>query len=105
MVQMPDLLVIVLSRFSYDIQNSAKRKVCDRVRMENYLMFGLLTNKNKPDNYKLIAFINHMGKNAESGHYQAYIRHPKVDKWLNFDDEFITETPHTKVADLMSNFR
>mgnify|MGYP002345526216 FL=1 len=74
--------------------------------MENYLIFGYLTNNQKQDNYKLIAFINHMGKNAESGHYQAYVRHPRDDlKWLNFDDEFITQSPYSKVADLVNNFR
>jgi ubiquitin C-terminal hydrolase len=88
---MPNLLIIALSRFSYDPINNIKRKVCDRVRMENYLIFGNLTSTKKQDNYKLIAFINHMGKNAESGHYQAYIRHPRQDnKWLNFDDDFVT---------------
>ena len=106
LVKMPDLLIIVFSRFSYDAQNNLKRKVCDRVKMENYLIFGYLTNNQKQDNYKLIAFINHMGKNAESGHYQAYVRHPRDDlKWLNFDDEFITQSPYSKVADLVNNFR
>lgn len=105
-MKMPDLLVVVLSRFSYDAENNQKRKVCDRVRMDNYLIFGHLTSKQHQDNYKLVAFINHMGKNAESGHYQCYVRHPRDDnKWLNFDDEFVTQTPYSKIGDLVSNFR
>jgi ubiquitin C-terminal hydrolase len=103
---MPTILIVVLARFTYDIHRSAKRKVCDRVKIDNWLMFGNLTSPTKPDNYKLISFINHMGKNAESGHYQAHARHPKrEDRWLNFDDDFVTECIYKKVAELVRNFK
>lgn len=61
---MPTILIVVLARFTYDINRSARRKVCDRVKVDNWLMFGNITSPTKPDNYKLVGFINHMGKNA-----------------------------------------
>jgi ubiquitin C-terminal hydrolase len=103
---MPNILIVVLSRFSYDLKQKIKRKVCDRVAIDNWLVFGNLTSSQKQDNYKLVAFINHMGSNAESGHYQTHVRHPFVeDKWLNFDDEFVTESVYTKAKDLIENFK
>jgi len=38
--------------------------------------------------YKLFAFITHMGKNTESGHYVAHIKVPVggEDKWVIYND-------------------
>ena len=77
LVAMPAILIVVLSRFTYDLDRGVRRKVCDRVRIDNWLPFGNITDPLKPDNYCLTSFINHMGKNAESGHYQSYVRYPK----------------------------
>lgn len=102
---MPTFLIVVLSRLTYDIHRSSKRKICDRVKVDNWLMFGNITSPIKPDNYKLVSFINHMGKNAESGHYQTHTRHPRrEDCWLNFDDDFVTQSIYQKAVDLVRNF-
>jgi ubiquitin C-terminal hydrolase len=101
-VAMPTVLIVVLSRFTYDLGRSARRKVCDRVRIDNWLLFGNITEPQKPDNYRLTSFINHLGKNAESGHYQSYVRYPKHEnRWLNFDDDFVTEAYQGRVIDLV----
>lgn len=45
-----------------------------------------------------------MGHNAESGHYQAYVRHPTEAQWLNFDDSYVTSNVCENVIELMENF-
>ena len=102
---MPPILIVVLSRCTYDIGRKDRRKVCDRVRVDNWLLFGNITEATKPDNYKLTSFINHLGKNAESGHYQSYVRYPKQDnRWLNFDDDFVTEAYQGRVMEFVRGF-
>lgn len=41
-------------------------------------------------NYKLVAFISHMGTNASVGHYVAHIL--KDDKWCIFNDENVAQS-------------
>lgn len=49
-------------------------------------------------NYKLVAFISHMGTNANVGHYVAHIL--KEDKWCIFNDENValSENPPRDLA-------
>ena len=48
--------------------------------------------------YKLVAFISHMGTNANVGHYVAHIL--KDDKWVIFNDENValSENPPKDLA-------
>lgn len=61
---MPSILIVVLSRFTYDLTRNAKRKICDRVKIDNWLLFGKSIQQNQADNFQLVSMINHMGKNA-----------------------------------------
>ena len=51
--------------------------------------------------YDLLAFISHMGRNANVGHYVAHIRKPQLDgKWAIFNDEnvAVSEQPPVELA-------
>lgn len=70
-------------------------KYKDRVPMEFDIDMRQIFNRkdlNAEDStYQLYAFINHLGENANSGHYVAYARYLDKDTemWANFDDSEI----------------
>jgi len=37
--------------------------------------------------YELIAILSHKGRDAEGGHYVAWVRQEDENSWLQFDDE------------------
>lgn len=48
--------------------------------------------------YRLNGFINHLGDKMESGHYQAYVRHPETrSNWIWIDDDQVKEIECSKL--------
>ena len=46
--------------------------------------------------YELVAFIEHIGSTAHSGHYVAYIRDGQ--QWLLYNDSSVTEVTEAKMS-------
>ena len=61
----------------YDVNLQKKRKILDVVNLEDYIHFGNInTNSKIKAKYRLTSFVVHLGNQAESGHYQVYVKHP-----------------------------
>lgn len=76
-VEVPRVMIVALSRFTYDKERQNYRKLTDKVQIGDYLLLDNVQTKARNVKYKLNSFINHMGSTLESGHYQAYVRHPR----------------------------
>jgi ubiquitin C-terminal hydrolase len=98
-------MIVALSRFTYSKEKQKYRKIIDKVEIGDYLILDNVSTKNRNVKYKLNSFINHMGSSLESGHYQAYVRHPKEERWLNFDDAYVTEQDCQKSETLFNSFK
>ncbi|KAF9172125.1 CSN-associated deubiquitinating enzyme Ubp12 [Mortierella sp. AD010] len=87
----PDVLVVHLKRFSH---TRAWRDKIDA--MVDFPIHGLdlsaktLKEENVEDNvYDLFGVSNHMG-GLGGGHYTAYAKNDKLNKWFNFDDSHVS---------------
>jgi len=49
--------------------------------------------------YELVGVITHQGRSSESGHYVGWVQ-DKGDKWLKYDDDYVTSIDVQKVLDL-----
>lgn len=56
--------------------------------------FGLETG-----NYQLIGVLTHQGREADSGHYMAWV-HSSGENWLCYNDDVVTEVKTEKILDL-----
>jgi len=84
---LPDILVILLKRFSNDIKKN-KKKVdfpLDELDLSKYVV-GYNNNTYK---YNLYGICNH-GGSVFGGHYTSFIKNAN-DKWYHFNDTIITE--------------
>lgn len=80
----PKILVIQLSRFSYDRTTYMPIKLQEKCTVTEHINIG------KP--YTLFGIISHLGTSAEFGHYISIIK-PKGDaSWYTFNDEDVTKT-------------
>lgn len=53
-------------------------------------LWGDLSVGDDSGNYELVGVITHKGRSSDSGHYVSWVQH-KGDKWLKFDDDFVSE--------------
>jgi len=56
------------------------------------------TNQKEPLLYDLFAVSNHLGGSAGGGHYTAYCKNFKNEKWYHFNDQSVTEVNQDKVC-------
>lgn len=49
--------------------------------------------------YELVGVITHQGRSSESGHYVGWVQ-DKGDKWLKYDDDYVTSQDVQKILDL-----
>ncbi|KAF9349159.1 CSN-associated deubiquitinating enzyme Ubp12 [Mortierella sp. AD094] len=89
--RLPDVLVVHLKRFSH---TRAWRDKIDA--MVDFPIHGLdlsaktLKEEDREDNvYDLFGVSNHMG-GLGGGHYTAYAKNDKLNKWFNFDDSHVS---------------
>jgi uncharacterized UBP type Zn finger protein len=79
-VTSPEVLVIHLERFSFDVEAQTARKVDTSVAFEKELTVGGVQ-------YALTGFVSHMGTSANSGHYTAVCSADGL--WYTFDDPVV----------------
>lgn len=89
-IKMPPLyLILQLKRFSLDGQ-----KHHNFTRFPETLdifEFCSSARENGSLTYSLYGVICHIGSTIRSGHYVAYIKNPKTEKWYKYDDSRVTE--------------
>ncbi|XP_077025658.1 ubl carboxyl-terminal hydrolase 18 [Tamandua tetradactyla] len=95
LTHLPQTLTIHLMRFY--IRNSRTEKMCHSLHFPQSLDFSQYlpaeqdqsNDKEQPGRYyELFAVIAHLGT-ADFGHYCAYIRNPREDKWFCFNDSSV----------------
>ena len=79
-VKLPNYLIVGLRRFNFDATTGKRNKIKSRISINTHISY--------PDNYTMVATINHIGT-TDSGHYTVSV--PKGDKWILYSDTAITE--------------
>ncbi|CAD8123275.1 unnamed protein product [Paramecium sonneborni] len=95
LIQLPSVLFMIVHRFTFDSTTLTMKKMLTKVPFRFQIDFRHIFNKQKLNSrdciYDLYAFIIHLGKNSNSGHYICYARQlDKPDVWVTFDDTMIT---------------
>ena len=76
----PEVLVVPLSRFHQDCRDVW-------IKNETPISFdedlSLLEGQVR---YKLVSVIDHSGASKDGGHYTATCRHPRTDRWYEYND-------------------
>ncbi|XP_074564910.1 ubiquitin carboxyl-terminal hydrolase 8-like isoform X2 [Curcuma longa] len=95
--RLPEVLIIHLKRFSYDIFSNNKLEMFVDFPIHDLDLSGYLACKSKePSKYQLYAISNHYG-NMGGGHYTAYVYHEIEDCWYDFDDQFVLPTTEDNI--------
>lgn len=89
----PKYITFTLNRFSFDskVNQSYKDKRSIKLTEEMPLNFYYEMETYKTYHYKLIAFVNHIGENTDSGHYYSKIFH-EDGVWHKHDDTHLEQT-------------
>ncbi|XP_060647258.1 ubiquitin carboxyl-terminal hydrolase 8 isoform X1 [Drosophila nasuta] len=102
--KLPPILVVHLKRFYADPSNSG-----GYVKKQNYVQFPLDNLEMKPylarvesmsstpKTFRLYAVSNHYGT-MEGGHYTAFCKSAKYDRWFKFDDQVVSPLESSNVV-------
>ncbi|KAI8618550.1 cysteine proteinase [Chytriomyces sp. MP71] len=88
---LPPVLFLQLKRFEYDMERDRMVKINDRyeyaeeINLDQFLEQKPVT----PQNYWLYGVLVHSG-DLTGGHYCAFLRPEKNEKWFKFDDDRVT---------------
>lgn len=84
----PTYLIIHLQRFEFE--HGQTKRISKEVAFPDN---GEVILRNGPTstNYEIIGYVNHLGQNAASGHYRAYIKNHQdpvgQERWIHCDDD------------------
>lgn len=91
----PQVLIIQLKRFEYNLQTNAREKLNDRYTFYQELDFSpVMENPGDFVTYQLCGVTCHVG-NALGGHYVSHVL--TDDGWLTFDDENVNSIEEQEV--------
>jgi len=100
MWRLPPVLLLHLKRFHYT--RYFRDKMCDLVHFPiNHLNLGpyVLGPGSGNARYNLLSVSNHMGR-LGGGHYTASVLHTQENRWLNFNDQFVSpQSPESCISD------
>ena len=90
-LQGPDVLMIQLSRFGFQVTNAHTNPPLGfSYKINNLVNIPLEGLRFGGRKYNLHAIINHIGSTLESGHYTATVR-GESGQWVEFNDSVVTE--------------
>ncbi|KAI9491534.1 hypothetical protein BDB00DRAFT_874264 [Zychaea mexicana] len=98
----PPVLHLQLKRFEYDINRDAMVKINDRhefpleIDLEPYLDSSV--DRSEPHKYILHGVLVHSG-DLTAGHYFAFVKPTKEDRWLRFDDDRVIPVAKKEVLE------
>ncbi|KEG08737.1 ubiquitin hydrolase [Trypanosoma grayi] len=107
---LPDILVVHLNRFTFDMQTLQRQKLTETVsfplewdltdQMKQWQQRDEANTSTNPlstsdeARYTLIGVVNHFGETALCGHYTFYGRTDEKGGWCHFDDAEVTKLQH-----------
>jgi len=97
---LPNVLIVQLKRFTYDVHSDAKIETYIDFPIRNldlaqYIAQNDRKNENISASYDLVAVSNHRGT-LISGHYTTYARNYRNRTWYSFNDEITREISDEK---------
>jgi len=93
----PNVLVLQLKRFKYDIQTGRREKVTSHYEFPSTLDIAEFMMERDPDAvYDLRGIVLHSGT-AQAGHYISLVL--REEKWIEFNDMEVSEAPQDTFAD------
>ena len=95
---LPKVLIVQLKRFNYtlDCRNKIDLLIDCPLRELDLSEFVLNPDEKPKAKYDLIAVSNHMG-GLGGGHYTAYAKNSRDQKWHTFDDSYVCDTREDSV--------
>ncbi len=89
--EVPEILIITLSRFGRD----TAEKVCRFVEIPPSLSLRTYPSPGAPEEqaavqYELFGVVTHEGSTRQSGHYYSFVRHLNETHWLRCDDSTVS---------------
>ena len=87
---LPNYLIINLNRGKGAVYE-CRVNFPEKLNLLNYASF-----KQGNTYFHLYAVICHLGPSSMSGHFVAYCKHRKLDKWYKYNDSFVTECTKDK---------
>ncbi|OQS02123.1 ubiquitin specific peptidase 38 [Thraustotheca clavata] len=97
----PNVLIVSINRFQYNLQKGIREKICSAVNCASSLELSTSTND---ISYTLYAVIVHAGKRADYGHYYAYAKYPSnSNSWYLLNDSQVSEVRASMVENTLAN--
>ncbi|KAL3628125.1 hypothetical protein CASFOL_027171 [Castilleja foliolosa] len=96
--RLPEILVIHLKRFSYTRFSKNKLETLVDFPIDEFDLSNYVIQKNNTvsSRYKLYAVSNHYG-GMGGGHYTAFAKHNRVDRWYEFDDSHVSSVTEEQI--------
>ena len=88
--KLPQILIIQLKRFDYDLRSYSKINTLVQLQTESLDLNEFVANpdKDKSIRYDLVAVSNHRGS-LLGGHYTTYGKNKRTNQWYHYDDKWV----------------
>ena len=93
--EIPEILVITIKRFYYDMSGTISGKICHPLHIEPTIQV-------RDKLFDLYGVVTHHGSSLNSGHYTATASHSKScdAKWWHFDDSVVKRLDSTTIHNI-----